>query len=436
VQCMPPINPTVEQTPPGYAPPPAAKNYAAEPCSGCGRQGVAFSNRQMLLDWSKRKCIECLPPRGIAAIAAVAEALVLPSDEEPFAKRPKLEHGQDQIPLFDVATVSEGPCPECGRSGVEFSKRQLTMAPERRKCVDCLIQQQPELLEENVPKLTPAEEPCSSCGRQGALFSKRQIQVDASLRRCLECMAAEQADRAAARQNVAGVVSAVIAGKQLTSQASMTKMPFATGVTCAGAPMAAAGLQSAAVRLGAAIGPIGARSTAGRLGPSMVGSDLKSAAGVLAPMNQQARYPILQPTPAVTGLLQAPALQLLPTTSQLAQQPNITETQQEPENVPCSSCGQFDVSFSNRQMKVPWDKRKCVQCMPPINPTVEQTPPGYAPPPAAKNYAAEPCSGCGRHGVAFSNRQMLLEWTKRKCIDCLPPRGIAALAAAAAEASA
>jgi len=93
------------------------------------------------------------------------------------------------------------------------------------------------------------------------------------------------------------------------------------------------------------------------------------------------------------------------------------------ETVPCSACGRNAVTFSKRQMKVESAKRRCIECMPTDQPAGDGTSSsrekGPAPPPPVENMAPEPCSKCGRFGVAYSNRQMKADAAARRCIECM-----------------
>jgi len=342
-----------------------------EPCSACGRVGALYSKRQMKIDVTARKCLECMPSHNPELTAQVALQVSLGAAPAPAA-------GGQPTNLPNPSVAAE-PCSGCGRMGVLFSKRQMQVDASRRRCLECLpprvggAQQEqtpgrartvtPPLGKRlqaaaplsalmapvaavassatptapNLPNPQTAAEPCSGCGRVGVLFSKRQIAVDASRRRCLECLP----------------------------------------------PRVKTGEEGAALATGAA--PAG---------------------------------------------------------------PNLPNPQMSPE--PCSACGQMGVLFSKRQMAIDASKRKCLACMPARGTkaavgvpnmegprkrkfgeiTQKMVAAGIVPgkvkgpeaPPPKENLSMDPCTGCGRTGMTYSNRQIKVDAAQRLCLECMEVR--------------
>ena len=186
------------------------------PCFGCCRDDVFYSQRQMKLPMEERRCMECLalqqgeePGVGLAVVSRLCEAGV--------------SHGKARGHDPPVPTLCDEPCSACGVAGMAFSKRQLNIPVDRRKCLECMGPQGPNVPppKDNLlaatrpvckksagkgnksagkgksaetspvgfrPPPVSSEDPCSVCFSMCCLFSVRQMAKPAAERKCLECV--------------------------------------------------------------------------------------------------------------------------------------------------------------------------------------------------------------------------------------------------------
>lgn len=473
-----PVQPAVNQPSPQVSP---------EPCSACGRLGVLFSKRQMQVDAARRRCLECLPGREttrapplVPATPATTAAAVRPALPVMPIWPPQLavQDPEALMPLGESAPkpcTAPEPCSQCGRLDMLFSKRQMKVEPSRRKCLECMPSHKPELVAQvtlqaalgshpadqpptlpdaNLPKPCSAPEPCSGCNRVGVFFSKRQMQIEPSRRKCLECLPPRVAGPRvadAARSDLVAA-AATVAAESTEPPAEVPAMqPASLQPTNLPNPQMAAEPCSGCGRLGVLFSKRQIQVEASRrrclecLPPRVKATVVE--AGAATPCTDWG----IKRLKAADGHAQ-------PVTSPATNLPN---PQSSPE--PCSCCGRMDVLFSKRQMSVEPSARRCLECLPPrvrctstavpatgmvpkkrkfsevatkiaaagfstpqtshiaqahLTPLTPQTLQSDTVPPK-ENLTADPCSKCGRMGVPFSNRQMKFDAAQRMCIECM-----------------
>jgi len=428
-------------------------NAADTPCSACGRTDVLYSNRQMKVDVSRRRCLLCMPSNGTPVPTE-------PTDKEAIEKVP----GGD----LPKPSLADEPCSACGQVGVLFSKRQIKVDASKRKCLDCMAKiglgEMVDASAGDPVKPTTATEPCSACGRVGVFYSKRQIKIEPAQRKCLQCMPG--GGRQAIVSGTPVPARPVVAQTALAIRRPVTVRPMVrpVGVRPGGAGLPFGGVVATRPAFPWMASP---RPAAPR--PALAALPAPRPAGALLqghdpPKLSTAPEPCLgcgRPTalfskrqlkvPAATRRcvecmggpgaeeIAAQAAAMAPQTTPEANVPKATMASE-----PCAGCGRVGALYSKRQIKVDAGKRKCLDCMPAastastdklIPPTLPVVlpasrkrtaseaglPPTLSVP--AQNLSADPCAGCGRVGQAFSNRQMKVEAGKRRCLECMPSQG-------------
>jgi len=401
-------------------------NLAEEPCSKCGRTDVLYSNRQIKIDAARRRCLTCMPNYGTVVPTE-------PTDKEAAAAA-RAASNEPPKPC-----IGDQPCSACGRMGCLFSKRQMKVDPLQRRCLDCMQNMGPGATMPGNPGAPPppntpppiatlaaaatggdpvkpstAPEPCSGCGNIGALYSKRQIKVEPAQRKCLDCMMV----------------------KEQTNLANMMLAPPAAAVRPRSMPPPGARLALPFMPQARPLLPFAGRPPAPLVRPPMQRAALPMQFAGLPMQMQRAPLP-MQRVPFVPRLskmaqnLIRPPASAAPKPVAPLQGSDAPKPCAAPE--PCSGCGRENALYSKRQFKVDPASRRCLECM--SGPgaeaealaqaaAAEEKGPAEANVPKAMP-APEPCSGCGRVGALFSKRQLKVDPSKRKCLDCMPAAGSA-----------
>jgi len=113
-----------------------------EPCSRCGRMDVLFSKRQMNVDPSIRKCLDCLPPRVSMAASVVPGTSMMDPRKRKFSEMAQKIAGlvapKGKLAPPPKENIAADPCSKCGRFGMPFSNRQMKIDVAQRKCIECM----------------------------------------------------------------------------------------------------------------------------------------------------------------------------------------------------------------------------------------------------------------------------------------------------------
>lgn len=348
---------------------------------------------------------------------------------------------------------AEEPCSACGRMGVLFSTRQMKIGPAKRKCLECNVRTGPAFpatggLPEGVPLMDnafatgsqgtdfpaipfPAAEPCSACGRENVFFSQQQMQFAPSMRRCLDCVqtfggaGAEMNNNNISASRVAGMgyddVEGFISIHGLDEAAAhaLRQLPpeqqrVITEVGLSNCRNPSAVVQSRIHSLGFSLSGAVENYIADFALDERCAAELRS----LTP-HEQRQVIETQPTNArnpsavVSSRINA-------VRSQNSHVPAFHGHQ------PMSFLGQQTTFPSHQQATFPSQTTFHSNLLPSahIPASAQAATLAGSTVPCGRDLpkpciASEPCSKCGRTGALFSKRQMKVDPSARRCLDCM-----------------
>lgn len=231
----------------------------------------------------------------------------------------QLQQQQTQMAsLLPTPVPGQVPCSACMRIGVQFSAQQQKLPPEKRKCLQCMAMANPRYVQHrnkiasgdtskgipDAPKLLAMAEPCSICMRIGVLYSRRQTKLPPETRRCMECMI-QKGDN------------------------SLKDSMVPSAIACAGCGRSGALFSKQEIELDVSVRRC---------------LQCKALASLMAEGIEPGQASILG-------------------SSAKAPEENLPKENTAPDEAPCSLCRRTDVTYSNRMVRLPPNKRRCLQCM-------------------------------------------------------------------------